>query len=154
MANINRNAFYASPTPSRCRAWWKRPRASTAFYGRKKTGQKAGFSFLDPELLGSGSGSSSSSASSFASSGCSFVSSSSFSSGGSSFSGGFASFDSSFASFDSSFASFDSSFSSRCFSRRSGFFFLAASGHGNSQQSSQEDGIFHLISLKLQYIKI
>jgi hypothetical protein len=106
---------------------------------------------LEPELLGSVS----SGASSGASSGCSFVSSSSsFSSGGSSFSSGFASFDSSFASFDSSFASFDSSFSSRCFSRRSGFFFLAASGHGNSQQSSQEDRIFHLISLKLQYIKI
>ena len=117
---------------------------------RKKTGQKAGFSFLEPELLGSVS----SSTSSFASSGGSFASSSSsFSSGGSSVSSSFASFDSSFASFDSSFASFDSSFSSRCFDRRSSFFFLAASGHGNSQQSSQEDGIFHLISLKLQYIK-
>jgi hypothetical protein len=141
LASTSRNAFCASPIPSRCRAWWKRPRASTVFYGRKKTGQKAGFSFLEPELLGSVS----SGASSFASSGCSFASSSgSFVSSSSSG----CSFYSSFASFDCGFASFDCSFASNFSSRRSGFFFLAASGHGNSQQSSQEDGIFHLISLK------
>lgn len=39
------------------------------------------------------------------------------------------------------------SFSGRCFSGSGGFFLLTASGHGNSQQSSQENGIFHLISL-------
>ncbi len=136
--------------------WGNNPRAAQQNAGVKKTGPKAGFSFLDPELLGgSGSGSSSvsSGASSFASSGCGFASSSSsFGSRSSSVSSGFASLDSSFASLDSGFASFDSSFSSRRFSGSSGFFFLAASGHGNSQQSSQEDGIFHLISLYLLYI--
>jgi hypothetical protein len=85
----------------------------------------AGFLFLDPELLGSRSGSSSISRRS------SVSGSSSVSSRSSGVSSG--------------------SFSSRRFSRSSGFFFLAASGHGNSQQSSQEDGIFHLISL---YIRI
>jgi hypothetical protein len=116
----------------------------------KKTGPKAGFSFLDPELLGrSGSRSSissgASSGSSFVSSGCSFASS------GSSVSSRSSGFFSSLASFDCSFASFDCSFASNFSSRRSCFFFLATSGYGKSQQSSQEDGIFHFISLKLQY---
>ena len=117
---------------------------------RKKTGPKAGFSFLDQELLGR-SGSISRGASCGASCGCSLASSSSsVSSGGSSVSSGFASLDSGFASLDSGFASLDSGFSSRRLDGSSGFFFLAASGHGNSQQSGEEDGIFHLISLYLQ----
>jgi hypothetical protein len=124
-------------------------------YRHKKTGPKAGFSFLDQELLlgrsRSRSGSISSGASSLASCGCCFASSSSsVSSRSSSVSSSFASLDSSFASLDSSFASLDSGFSSRRLDGSSGFFFLAAGAHGNGQQSSQEDGIFHLISLYLQ----
>ena len=101
---------------------------------RKKTGPKAGFSFLDPELLGSRSGSSFS-RSGFSGSG---FSRSGFSRSGFSRSG-----------FHRSSGFSSGRFGSRRFSGSSGFFFLAASGHGNSQQSGQEDGIFHLISLYL-----
>jgi hypothetical protein len=112
---------------------------------RKKTGPKAGFAFLNPELLGrSGDSSVSSSAGSFASSGCSFASRiSSFASSSGSFASGFASVSSSFGRNFSRFG--------RNFGGGSSFFFLAASGHGNSQQSGQEDGVFHLISLRLRY---
>lgn len=118
----------------------------------KKTGPKAGFAFLDPELLG-GSGSRSRdssvsrSAGSFASSSCSFASSvSSFASSSSGFTGSVASVGSRFGRDFSRFGGdFSSSFGG------GGFFFLATSGHGNSQQSGQENGIFHLISL---YVRI
>ncbi|MDO9467245.1 MAG: hypothetical protein Q7J36_08080 [Thiobacillus sp.] len=116
---------------------------------RKKTGPKAGFAFLNPELLGRSSRDSSvsSSAGSFASSGCSVASGSGSVAGSSgSFAGSFASFSSRFGRNFSSFGrNFGSSFGG------SSFFFLAASGHGNSQQRGQEDGIFHLISL---YVRI
>jgi hypothetical protein len=112
--------------------------------GQKKTGPKAGFSFLDPELLGSRSGSSSVSRSSF----CSSVSRGGFFCGSSSVSRGGFFCGSSSVSRGGFFNS--RRFNSRCFSRRSSFFFLAASGHGDSQQSGQESGIFHLISLYLR----
>ncbi|ODU90238.1 MAG: hypothetical protein BGO61_02570 [Thiobacillus sp. 65-69] len=38
-------------------------------------------------------------------------------------------------------------FGSGRFGGSSGFFFLTAGGQGSSQQGSQENGIFHLISL-------
>jgi len=127
--------------------WVNNGRHSAKNAGGKKPARRPVFSFLTLELLGR-----SSSVSSGASSSCRFASGgggsvSSGSSSVSSISSSFASLDSSFASLDSSFAGLDSSFASR----RGSFFFLAASGHGNSQQSSQEDGIFHLISL---YTKI
>ncbi len=45
------------------------------------------------------------------------------------------------------FSSGSRRFGSGRFGGSSGFFFLTASGQGSSQQSSQENGIFHLISL-------
>src|SRR5512139_2146943 len=120
----------ASPTPSPCHGWPRPSRGSNVSCRHKKTGQKAGFSFPEPVLLGSGS--------SFSGSSRSFSSRSGFHRSGSS------------RSFSSrSFSS--GSFSSRSFSGSSSFFFFTASGHGNSQQGSQEDGIFHLISLYLLY---
>ena len=113
----------------------------------KKTGPKAGFLFLKPELLGSRSGSS-------FSSGLGRVDASSRSGfSGSGFSGsGFSGSSFSGSSFHRSSSFSSGRFSSGRFSRSSSFFFLTASGHGNGQQSSQEDGIFHLISLYLLYI--
>jgi hypothetical protein len=117
--------------------------------GHKKTGPKAGFSFLDPELLGDGSSRSGSVATlgSRSSSGVSSRRSGSVSSGHS----GVSSRRSGVSSRRSCVSSRSSGVSSRGFySRRfssRGFFFLTTGGHGNSQQSSQEDGIFHLISL-------
>lgn len=45
------------------------------------------------------------------------------------------------------FSSGSRRFGSGRFGGSSGFFFLTASGQGSSQQGSQENGIFHLISL-------
>src|SRR5512139_2074314 len=128
----------ASPTPNPCHGWPRPSRGSNVSCRHKKTGQKAGFSFPEPVLLGSRSSFSGSSRSSFSGSSRSFSSRSGFHRSGSS------------RSFSSrGFSS--GSFSSRSFSGSSSFFFFTASGHGNSQQGSQEDGIFHLISLYLLY---
>jgi hypothetical protein len=45
-------------------------------------------------------------------------------------------------------------FGSRRFGRSSSFFFLAASGHGNGQQGGQQNGVFHLSSLKQNVVDI
>jgi hypothetical protein len=109
-------------------------RRITKINGEKKTGPKAGFSYLRLELLGGRSGRSSVSSRSSSVSRSGFHRSSSISRSG----------------FHRSGRRFSSGgFGSRRFSSRR-FFFLTASGHGNSQQSSQENGIFHLISLYVQ----